>query len=58
MKNTEIKYKFTIAKDEAGHMMLSAFCGEIDREAIRHGKLVSPGEFAKTLVEMIDRAKK
>ena len=57
MKSANNKYKFTIAKDEAGHMMLSAFCGEIDPAAVRNGKLVSPEEFAQALVEMIDRAK-
>lgn len=57
MESSNEKYKFTIAKDKEGHMMLSAFSGEIDREAIRHGKLVSPEEFAQALVEMIDRAK-
>lgn len=51
------KYKFTIAKDKAGNMMLSAFCGEIDKKAIDHAKRVGPVEFAKTLANMIDRAK-
>lgn len=57
MESAKNKYKFTIAEDKAGHMMLSAFAGDIDPEAVKHGKLVSPGEFAQTLVEMIDRAK-
>lgn len=57
MESAKKKYKFTIAKDKEGHMMLSAFSGEIDPKAIRHGKLVSPGEFAQALVEMIDRTK-
>lgn len=57
MESAKKKYKFTIAKDKEGHMMLSAFSGEIDRAAVQHAKYVSPGEFAKALVEMIDRAK-
>ena len=54
MDNSNNKYKFTIAKDKAGHMMLSAFAGEIDRKAVNHAKYVSPEEFAQALVEMID----
>ena len=57
MESSNNKYKFTIAKDKEGHMMLSAFAGDIDPEAVKHAKYVSPGEFAKALVEVIDRAK-
>lgn len=57
MESSNNKYKFTIAKDNAGHIMLSAFSGDIDRVAVQHAKYVSPGEFAQALVEMIDRAK-
>lgn len=57
MESAKKKYKFTIAKDKDGHMILSAFAGDIDPEAVKHGKLVSPEEFAQALVEMIDRAK-
>ena len=58
MKNSKDNYKFTIAKDKAGHMMLSAFCSEIDKEALNHAKIVEPTEFIKTLVKLIDQAKK
>lgn len=57
MNNTRKKYKFTIAKDKAGNMMLSAFCGEIDKEALNHAKIVEPTKFAKALVNLIDQAK-
>ena len=57
MESSNNKYNFTIAKDKEGHMMLSAFAGDIDPEAVKHGKLVSHEEFAQALVEMIDRAK-
>lgn len=58
METKKNSYKFTIAKDKAGHMMLSAFCGEIDKEALNHAKIVEPTEFIKTLVKLIDQAKK
>lgn len=57
MESSNNKYNFTVVKDKEGHMMLSAFSGEIDPEAVKHAKYVSPGEFAQALVEMIDRAK-
>lgn len=57
MESSNNKYKFIIAKDKEGHMMLSAFSGEIDRAAVQHAKYVSPGEFAQALAEMADRAK-
>lgn len=57
MESAKNKYKFTVAEDKAGHMMLSAFAGDIDRAAVQHAKYVSPGEFAKALVEMIDQTK-
>ena len=67
METKKNSYKFTIAKDKAGHMMLSALalplnyqpnCGEIDKEALNHAKIVEPTEFIKTLVKLIDQAKK
>lgn len=57
METKKNSYKLTIAKDKAGHMMLAAFCGEIDKEALNHAKRVGPVEFAKTLVKLIDQAK-
>ena len=57
MESSNNKYKFIIAKDKEGHMMLSAFVGDIDPEAVKHAKYVSPGELAQALAEMVDRAK-
>ncbi len=57
MESSNNKYKFIIAKDKEGHMMLSAFAGDIDPEAVKHAKYISPGEFAQALAEMVDRAK-
>lgn len=57
MESAKNKYKFTVAEDKAGHMMLSAFAGDIDPEAVKHAEYVSPGEFAQALAEMIDQAK-
>ena len=56
METKKNSYKFTIAKDKAGHMMLSAFCGEIDPTAVNKAKYVSPTEFAKALIKLIDKA--
>lgn len=57
MESSNNKYTFIVAKDKEGHMMLSAFYGEIDPAAVQHAKYVSPKEFVQALVEMIDRAK-
>lgn len=57
METKKNSYKFTIAKDKAGHMMLSAFSGEIDPAAVQHAKYVSSEEFVQSLAEMVDRAK-
>lgn len=55
MKNSKDNYKFTIAEDGKGNKMLSAFCGEIDPTAVNKAKYVSPTEFAKALVKLIDK---
>lgn len=57
MKSANENYKFTVAKDDNGNEMLSAFCGEIDPAAVSKAKYVSPTEFAKALVKLINKAK-
>ena len=56
MKNSKDNYKFTIAEDGKGNKMLSAFCDEIDPTAVNKAKYVSPTEFVKALVKLIDKA--
>ena len=56
MKNSKDNYKFTITEDGKGNKMLSVFCGEIDPTAVNKAKYVSPTEFAKALIKLIDKA--
>ena len=55
--NYKNSYKFIVTKDNEGNEMLTATCGNTDKLTVDHAKLVSPQEFAKALVTMVEQAR-
>lgn len=53
MNQQKNNYKFTIAKDSKGNIMLSAFCGEIDPAAVSKARYISSKKFIEELSELM-----
>lgn len=54
--NYKNNYKFIVTKDNEGNEMLTATCGNTDKLTVDHAKLVSPEEFAKALIKMVQQS--
>lgn len=56
MNQQKNNYKFSIAKDSKGNIMLSAFCGEIDPAAVSKARYISPKKFVEVLSRLMKQA--